>query len=160
LYEGFGPEKVALMVEVVTDNKQRTAASIKNIFEKGEGGLGVPGTVAYFFRKIGVIGVNKDKNDLDKIMLLAAESGAEDIAEKGDSFEIYTDPDKISAIKEELLKKGLTINSSELTFIPKNPILLSLEKTDKVNRFISELEDLSEVQRVYTNYEEAKSENI
>ncbi|MBI2431217.1 MAG: YebC/PmpR family DNA-binding transcriptional regulator [Candidatus Levybacteria bacterium] len=153
VYEGFAPGgAVAVIVEAATDNKQRTTAEIKNIFEKAGAVFGQPGSVAYRFEVTGAILLSKSDIPVDEIMLLAADAGAQDLTERGDEVVIYTKPEDLNKVRSALLPRGLAIKDAELIRRP----LLTQTVTDKENQekltaFISKLESLDDVQKVYTN---------
>lgn len=154
VYEGFGPSKIAVMLEAVTDNKQRTASEIKNIFEKNGGILASPGAVSYQFQQRGQIIVKKGERTIDDIFLSAADSGAEDVEEAGDEIFVYTKPEELSKVRAGLIEKELTVSDSELT---RKPIItVRVEKQSdakKVLLFMDKLEELDDVQKVYANFD-------
>lgn len=154
LYEGFGPGGVGIIVEAATDNKQRTTPEIKNIFEKYGGRLVTPGAVSYQFVTKGVITVKKNGKSLDDIFLLAADTGAEDVEEAGEEVLIYTPIDTLSSMKDELHKKGLHVESFELTRKPIMPVLIAEKDiADTILTLVDRLEEHQEVQEVYTNFD-------
>lgn len=151
LYEGFGPGGFSVIVEAVTDNKQRTIAEIKNIFDKNGGNLGAQGSVVYQFEKKGSIAVEKNK-PLDDLFLLAVESNAEDIEDAGEEALIYTKPEDLALVREALLKQGVTIKDASLIWKPQ--LLVALSENSHAERalnFLERLEDLDDVQKVYAN---------
>lgn len=156
-YEGYGPGGIAIIVDALTDNKNRTAANVRSAFTKGNGSIGTPGCVSYSFDKKGQIIIDKEECDMeaDDLMMLALDAGAEDFSEEEDSFEILTDPDELSTVREALEKEGVQMVSAEVSMIPQNyvavtdeAILRSLQKT------LDLLDDDDDVQNVYTNLEE------
>ena len=154
VYEGFAPFKVALVVEAFTDNRLRTNAEIKNIFDKGGGILGQPGSVSYMFRQTGKIVVKKDKMSSDEIFLLAAEAGAEDIEEVEEDVDIYTRGEDLRKIREGLIQKGLEVKNADSILKPTMTVELEDEgQIQKVVDFIEKLENLDDVQKVYSNLE-------
>lgn len=154
VYEGFAPGGSAVILEVVTDNKQRTASEIKNIFEKNGGTLGNSGAVSYQFTQKGLITVAKNDKTLDEIFLLAADKGAEDVEEAGSDVLIYTKPEELSKIKEALSSQGLSILESELTRKPVTTVSITdKEAAQKVLSFMEKLESLDDVQKVYANFD-------
>lgn len=154
VYEGFGPSKIAVMIEAVTDNKQRTASEIKTIFDKNGGILVAPGAVSYQFQQIGQISVKKDGKTVDDIFLLAADSQAMDVEEADNEVFIYTKPEDLSKVRNSLIEKGLTISDSGLT---RKPIVTTRIENEsdvkKVLLFMDKLEELSDVQKVYANFD-------
>jgi YebC/PmpR family DNA-binding regulatory protein len=154
IYEGFGPNGISIIVETLTDNKQRTIAEVKNALDKNGGNMGVSGSVLYLFEKKGLILVEKGGKSLDDIFLVAADQGAEDVEDAEDEVIIYTMPDKLALLREGLSSSGLSIREARLIWIPKNTVTISDKgEAEKVIKFIANLEDLDDVQRVYSNFE-------
>ncbi|MCL5438745.1 MAG: YebC/PmpR family DNA-binding transcriptional regulator [Patescibacteria group bacterium] len=160
VYEGFGPSGIAVIVEAVTDKRVRTTSDIKNIFDKMGGNLGQPGTVSYQFKQLGEIIVKKGNFSFDDIFSFAVDAGAEDIREIGscDSDEekilIYTDNQDLAKVRNFLSEKGVEIVQSELIRVPTTTVQISdNEILDKINLFIGKIEELDDVQKVYTNLE-------
>lgn len=151
VYEGFGPEKVAIVVECVTDNKNRTAAEIKSFFEKKGGGLGAPGSASYLFEKKGLILVEKEK-DVQEQLLKLIDLGVEDVEEDEVLIEVYTKPEQLEETKERIEKVGFVVKEASLALKPIT--LIPIEKPvrrEKVLSFLKELEDFDDVQKVYCN---------
>lgn len=154
VYEGFGPLGVAFIVEAVTDNKQRTTAEIKNFFDKNGANLATPGSVAYQFQIKGLIGVKKDGKTIDDIFLISADAGAEDVEDAGDEAIVYTKPEELAKVKEELRHRGLLVNSFELVRKPLTTVFINdREQAQKILGFIEKLENLDDVQKVYSNFD-------
>ena len=157
VYEGYGPGGTAIIVETLTDNKNRTAANVRNAFTKGSGNVGTTGCVSYMFDKKGQILVDKEEyeTDADEFMMLALDSGAEDFSEEDDSYEIITAPEDFSAVREELEKAGVPMAQAEITMIPQNYVRLTSEE-DKKNfeKILDLLDDEDDVQNVYHNAED------
>ena len=156
-YEGYGPSGIAIIVEALTDNKNRTAANVRSAFTKGNGSLGNSGCVSYMFDKKGQIIIDKEEceMDADDLMMMALEAGAEDFSEEEDSFEILTDPDDFGVVREALEKEGIVMASAEVTMIPQNYVTLSDENDIKfLNRTLDLLDDDDDVQAVYHNWDE------
>lgn len=153
VYEGFTPGGAAVMVEAATDNKQRTTGEIKNIFDKAGGVFGQPGTVSYQFEQKGMIVLEKnDQASVDEIMLFAADAGAEDIEEVEEGICIYTKVEDLAKVREALSAQKLTIQDAEL--IRKPMVIQSVEDAEsieKITSFLEKLENLDDVQKVYTN---------
>ena len=150
-YEGFGPGGVGVMVEVLSDNKNRTSQEIGNAFSRGGGNLAGPNAVAYNFESKGFILVKKN-SDPDTQMLTLIDAGAEDIEDVGDEFEIYVAPDKLSQIHKKLIEMGIEVSTAELQMKPVNFQTITDSATaSKVMRFIDDMESLDDVQRVFTN---------
>ncbi|MBR6270712.1 MAG: YebC/PmpR family DNA-binding transcriptional regulator [Lachnospiraceae bacterium] len=156
-YEGYGPNGTAIIVETLTDNKNRTAANVRNAFTKGQGNIGTQGCVSFMFDKKGQIIIDKEECELelDDLMMMALEAGAEDISEEEDSFEIITDPADFSAVREYLEKEGVAMVSAEVTMIPQTYTTLTSEEDIKnMNRILDLLDEEDDVQNVYHNWDE------
>ncbi len=156
-YEGYGPSGIAIIVDALTDNKNRTAANIRNAFTKGKGNVGTPGCVSYMFDKKGQIIIDKEECDMeaDDLMMIALDAGAEDFAEEEDSFEVITDPDAFSEVREKLEAEGIPMASAEVTMIPQNWVELGDEESIKnLQRTLDMLDEDDDVQAVYHNWEE------
>lgn len=156
-YEGYGPNGIAIIVEALTDNKNRTAANVRSAFTKGGGSIGTQGCVSYSFDKKGQIIIDKEECTLeaDDLMMMALDAGAEDFAEEDDSYEVITDPDDFSAVREALEKEGVAMASAEVTMIPQNYVALTDETALKnLQKTLDLLDDDDDVQNVYTNLEE------
>jgi YebC/PmpR family DNA-binding regulatory protein len=153
-YEGYGPNGVAIIVEALSDNRNRTAADVRHIFAKNDGNLGGSGAVAWLFERRGIILVDADRADEDSVMLAAAEGGADDVVEDGSSFQVTTSPEALSAVRESLEEAGIAIDSAETTMVPKTTIELGDETAArKTLRLIDELEELDDVNEVYANFD-------
>ncbi len=152
-YEGYGPNGVAVYVEALTDNKNRTAADIRYIFDRVGGKLGTDGSVSWMFERKGVIFVEAAGLDEDEIMLAAIEAGAEDVVPEGEAYEIRTDAVDFMAVRAGLEAAGITYASAELTMIPKDTIALDESDARKILRLIDALEDNDDVQEVYSNFD-------
>ncbi len=156
-YEGYGPNGVAIIVETLTDNKNRTAANVRAAFTKGGGNIGTPGCVSFMFDKKGQIIIDKEEcaMDADELMMTALDLGAEDFNEEEDSYEILTDPDNFSAVREGLEKLGIPMADAEVTMIPQNWVTLSDEEDiKKMNRILDLLDVEDDVQNVYHSWDE------
>jgi YebC/PmpR family DNA-binding regulatory protein len=156
-YEGYGPSGIAIIVEALTDNKNRTAANVRSAFTKGNGNMGQSGCVSYMFDKKGQIIIDKEEceMDADDLMMIALDAGAEDFAEEEDSFEVLTDPDDFSVVRETLEKEGIPMASAEVTMIPQNYVTLTDENDIKyLNKTLDLLDDDDDVQNVYHNWDE------
>ncbi|MCR5747297.1 MAG: YebC/PmpR family DNA-binding transcriptional regulator [Lachnospiraceae bacterium] len=156
-YEGYGPAGIAVIVNALTDNKNRTAASVRAAFSKGKGNMGTPGCVSFMFDEKGQIIVDKEECDMsaDDLMMLALDSGAEDFKEEDDSYEIITDPADFDTVREKLEKEGLVMVSAEVVMLPQNYVSVNSEE-DKValTRLLDLLDDDDDVQAVYHNWDE------
>lgn len=152
LYEGFAPEGIAVIIEAATDNSLRTTSEIKSVFNKEGGNFGQPGSVAYLFSQKGEIVLGKDGKTLDQIFDIVAESGAEDVVDNSLGFVVYTKPSDLAKVSGILKEKGFSITSAGL--IRKPLVSLPIDdpaKKDKVINFLQKLEDLDDVQKVYSN---------
>ena len=156
-YEGYGPNGVAIIVETLTDNKNRTAANVRAAFTKGGGNIGTPGCVSFMFDKRGQILIDKEECDMDadEVMMPALDLGAEDFNDEEDSYEILTDPENFSAVREGLEKLGIPMADAEVTMIPQNWVTLSDEEDiKKMNRILDLLDAEDDVQNVYHSWDE------
>ena len=156
-YEGYGPSGVAIIVDTLTDNKNRTAANVRSAFTKGGGNIGAQGSVSFMFDKKGQIIIDKEECDMDAdtLMMEALDAGAEDFAEEADSYEIVTDPDDFSAVREALEAKGIPMMEAEVTMIPQTWVELTDEESiKKMNRLLDLLDADDDVQATYHNWDE------
>jgi YebC/PmpR family DNA-binding regulatory protein len=153
-YEGYGPNGVAVIVEALTDNRNRTAADVRAAFTKHDGNLGGSGSVAWLFERRGLILVDADGVDEDDLTLAAAEGGAEDVERDGSSFRVTSAPEDLTSVRETIEASGLTVDSSELTLVPKTTVSLEDESAAKKTlRLIDALEENDDVQEVYANFD-------
>ncbi len=156
-YEGYGPKGTAIIVETLTDNKNRTASNVRNAFTKGQGSVGSQGCVSYMFDEKGQIILDKEEIEMDpdELMMLAVEAGAEDFSDEEDSYEIITAPEDFSAVLEAMQKEKLPIVSADVTMIPQTWVELTDEADIKnINRILDFLDDDDDVQNVYHNWDE------
>ncbi|WP_377888331.1 YebC/PmpR family DNA-binding transcriptional regulator [Alkalihalobacillus sp. R86527] len=155
VYEGYGPGGAAVMVELLTDNKNRTAAEIRHAFSKNKGNMGENGCVSFLFDRRGLFVIDRSENDADadELMLEVIDAGAEEMETHEDSFEIYTDAQEFQAVKDELEKKNIVYSSAEITMIPQTYAPLSEEDGLDMLKLIDMLEDNDDVQEVYHNAE-------
>jgi YebC/PmpR family DNA-binding regulatory protein len=154
LYEGYGPSGVAIFVEALTDNRNRTAADVRAAFAKHDGNLGGSGSVAWLFERRGVILVDAERFDEDDLTLAAAEGGADDVELDGSSFRVTTAPESLSAVREAIEQAGMEVDSAELTMVPKTTVSLEDETAArKTLRLIDALEESDDVQEVYSNFD-------
>ena len=157
VYEGYGPNGTAIIVEALTDNKNRTASNVRSAFTKGNGNIGTPGCVSFMFDKKGQILIDREEfeMDADELMMLALDAGAEDFAEEEDSFEIITDPDSFSEVREKLEEAGIPMMEASVTMIPQTYVELTDETDIKnIQKTLDLLDDDDDVQEVYHNWEE------
>ena len=150
-YEGFGPGGVAVMVDVVTDNRNRTAGEIRKIFERGGGKMGSAGSVAYPFERKGTFSVETSAVDEDTLMGIVLDAGAEDLRRLGNTFEIICDPGAFNKVREALQKNNLTPTVAEISQVPKVPRDIDVEVGRKVMRLMESLDDHDDVQNVYSD---------
>lgn len=156
-YEGYGPSGTAIIVKALTDNKNRTAANVRSAFTKGYGSLGTQGCVSYMFDEKGQIIIDKEEYeaDADELMMVALDAGAEDFVEEEDSYEIITDPDSFSQVRETLEKENIPMAQAEVTMIPQTYVTLTdAEDIKKINRILDLLDEDDDVQNVYHNWDE------
>ena len=156
-YEGYGPSGIAIIVEALTDNKNRTAANVRSAFTKGNGSIGTPGCVSYSFDEKGQIIIDKEECDMDAddLMMLALDAGAEDFSEEEDSYESLTAPDDFSAVRETLEKEGVPMAEAEVRMIPQNYVTLTDETAIKnLQRTLDLLDEDDDVQNVFHNWDE------
>lgn len=152
-YEGYGPGGVAVMCDVTTDNKNRTASEIRSIFSKNNGNLGENGCVGWMFKQKGDIAILKEKADEDKLMSLVLDAGAEDMKVDEDSYEIITSPSDFEAIKEVIQKADIEIDSSEITMLPQTYIKLTGKNAEHMIKLMDALDDSDDIKNVYANFD-------
>ena len=155
--EGYGPSGIAIIVDALTDNKNRTAANVRSAFTKGQGNIGTPGCVSFMFDKKGQIIIDREECELeaDDLMMTALDAGAEDFNEEEDSYEVLTDPDNFDAVREALEGAGIPMMSAEVTMIPQNYVALTDETAVKsLQRILDLLDEDDDVQAVYHNWDE------
>jgi YebC/PmpR family DNA-binding regulatory protein len=153
-YEGYGAAGVAVFVEALTDNRNRTAAEVRHIFAKNDGNLGTSGAVAWLFERKGVVIVAGDLTDEDELMLAAADGGAEDVELDGSSFQVISAPDGLAGVRAALDTAGIAYESAELTMLPKTTVAVEDESAaKKLLRLMDELEENDDVQAVYANFD-------
>jgi YebC/PmpR family DNA-binding regulatory protein len=154
VYEGYGPEGVAVLVEAVTDNRNRTASEVRHAFTKHGGNLGTTGAVAWQFERRGVVVVSADGVDEDALVLTAAEAGADDVELDGSSFVVTSAPESLTPVREALQAAGLAVESVELAMVPKTTVAVSDESTARrIMNLVDGLEETEDVQDVYANFD-------
>ena len=156
-YEGYGPNGIAIIVDALTDNQNRTAANVRNAFTKGNGNVGTPGCVSFMFDKKGQIIIDKEEfeGDSDELMMLALDAGAEDFSEEEDSYEVITDPDDFDGVEKALADHKIPMASAEGTMIPQNYVELKDEAAVKsLQKILDLLDEDDDVQAVYHNWDE------
>lgn len=151
-YEGYGSHGVAFIVECLTDNRNRTAADVRHLFDKFNGSLGTTGSVTYMFEHKGMVIVKKDDKTVeDDVMMIALDAGADDVVSDDECFEITTAPEALHAVSKAFEDAGLEVVSSEVEYLPSNIINLDKDAATSVSKLVLSLEDLDDVQNVYTN---------
>ena len=156
-YEGYGPNGTAIIVETLTDNRNRTATNVKNAFTKGNGNVGTPGCVSFMFDRKGQIIIDKEEyeGDADELMMQALDAGADDFIEEEDSYEVVTDPDTFSEVRQSLEDAGIAMASAEVTMIPQTYVELTDAKDiASIQKTLDMLDDDDDVQDVYHNWDE------
>lgn len=158
VYEAYGPGGVAMMVEVATDNKNRTVSEIRHLFSKHGGNLGESGSVAWMFHKKGYIVVEKEKADEERLLNLVMESGAEDLSDDGSNWEIFTAPSELNKVLDRLKAENITPAVAEISMVPQTYVKLTGKGAQQMLRLTSDLEDHDDVQHVYANFDIEESE--
>ncbi len=156
-YEGYGPNGIAIIVDALTDNKNRTAANVRSAFTKGYGNVGTPGCVSFMFDKKGQIIIDKEECDMDPddLMMAALDAGAEDFSDEEDSYEILTDPDSFSQVRQALEEQGIKMAEAEVTMIPQTWVTLTDETAIRnIQKTLDLLDEDDDVQAVYHNWDE------
>ncbi len=151
VYEGYGPGGVAVLVECLTDNRNRTIADVRYMFSKAGGNVGTDGCVAWMFDKKGLVAVAKDAVDEDILMEVALDAGAEDIRDEGDVFEVITEPAEFEAVQEAVDKAGIAYQMAEITMLPQTMTEVAGKEAEQMIRFMDALDDCDDVQKFYTN---------
>ena len=153
-YEGYGPNGVAVLVEALTDNRNRTSSEVRHVFAKNDGNLGTSGSVAWLFERRGVVLVDADTADEDEVMLAAADGGADDVGREESSLEITSAPEALASVRSALEEAGIAVESAELTMLPKTTVAIDDESAaKKLLRLVDALEELDDVQDVYANFD-------
>jgi YebC/PmpR family DNA-binding regulatory protein len=156
-YEGYGPAGVAVFVEALTDNRNRTASEVRHVFSKSEGSLGESGSVAWLFERTGLLLIGADGVDEDELMLAAADGGADDVSEDGSVFQITCAPESVAEVRRALDDAGYTVESEQITMLPKTSVTVEDETAARrIVRLMESLEDLDDVQDVYANFDIAE----
>jgi YebC/PmpR family DNA-binding regulatory protein len=154
VYEGYGPDGVAVIVEALTDNRNRTASDVRHTFAKNGGNLGSTGAVAWQFERRGVVVVPSDGVDEEELLLAAADGGADDVEQDGDVFQVTSAPEALAAVRTAVEAAGFTVDSAELQMVPKTTVAVEDETTARqIMRLIDALEDNDDVQDVYANFD-------
>ncbi|MFQ5559163.1 MAG: YebC/PmpR family DNA-binding transcriptional regulator [Nitrospinota bacterium] len=153
MYEGYGPAGVAILIDSVTDNKNRTVAEIRQILGKNSGNMGESGCVSWMFDKKGIILVEVEGSDEDTLMQITLDAGAEDIKESGGVFEIVTEPGSLESVRGKLEESKIPVSHAEVTMLPRTTVTLSGKDAEKMVRLYDALDDHDDVQKVYANFE-------
>ena len=154
IYEGYGPNGVAVIVEALTDNRNRTASDVRHVFAKNDGNLGGSGAVTWLFERRGIVLVSADGVDEDDLTLAAAEGGADDVSLDGSTYQVVSAPEALTTVRESLEDAGFTVESAELTMVPKTTVEVGDESSaKKVLRLIDQLEENDDIQDVYANFD-------
>jgi YebC/PmpR family DNA-binding regulatory protein len=157
-YEGYAPGGVAIYVETQTDNRNRTSAAVRSVFSKANGSLGAPGSVAYMFKKVGLITFDADKYSEEEIMEKSLDAGAQDVSQDGNVISVTCDPKDFSGLLEQLEKGNYTFTSADIIMAPENTTPVAGKDAEQVLRLIEKLEDLDDVQKVWANFDIADDE--
>ncbi len=158
IYEGYGPGGVAMMLEVLTDNKNRTVADVRHVFSKHSGSLGEGGCVSWMFEKKGLVVIEKSGVDEDRLIEVALDAGALDVKDSGKEFEVTTDPASFEEVKRALEEAGFKYNYTEVTMVPQSTIRLTGKEAEQMLKLMEGLEDSDDVQKVYANFDIADEE--
>jgi YebC/PmpR family DNA-binding regulatory protein len=154
VYEGYGPSGVAVIVEALTDNRNRTASDVRHVFAKNDGNLGGSGAVAWLFERRGIVLVAADGVDEDELTLAAAEGGADDVSLDGSTFQVVSAPESLSAVRQAIEDAGIAVESAELSMVPKTTVEVGDESSaKKILRLIDQLEENDDIQDVYANFD-------
>jgi YebC/PmpR family DNA-binding regulatory protein len=157
-YEGYGPGGVAIMVEALTDNRNRLVAEIRFLFSRHGGSLGEAGCVAWMFKKRGIIALEKSAIDEDRLIEIALDAGADDVTSDADSFQVTTSPDRFGAVREAIEKAQVAIAHAEITMVPENTVPISGRVAEQVLKLLEALEDHDDVQGVSANFDISEEE--
>ena len=152
-YEGYGPGGVAVLIEAVTDNKNRTTPEIRHAFSKNGGNIGDTGCVAWMFDQKGLILVTKEGQDEDEIMMIALDAGAEDIQDEGDTFDVFTSPSEFESVRSQLIENGIKPFRAEICRIPQSTVAIEGQEAEQLLRLLEVLEEHDDVQNVYANFD-------
>ena len=154
VYEGYGPGKVALVIEATTDNKNRTTSEVKNLIERLDGSFVSPGAISWMFADQGQITVSKEGKSLDVVFDLAAEAGAEDVEEAGDEILVYTKPHEVESVNSQLVEKGLVVKNAEISKVPTTTVQVTdADIARKILNLMEKLEELDDIQKVWSNFD-------
>jgi len=153
VYEGYGPGGVAVLVEAMTDNRTRTVADVRHLFDKYGGNLGQSGSVAWMFKKLGIVNVLKADADEDRLMEVALEAGASDVRDEGELWTVECDPNDLAAVQEAIAGAGIAVADAEVDHIPETRVALEGHKAESMMKLLNGLEDLDDVQNVYGNHD-------
>jgi YebC/PmpR family DNA-binding regulatory protein len=152
-YEGYGPGGVAIILDTVTDNRNRLVSELRFMFSRHGGNLGESGSVGWMFKKHGVITIEKSATDEDKLMEVALDAGADDVSSDGDSFQVMTPPEKLHVVRDAIEKGGIAIGAAEISRIPENTVAISGHTAEQVLKLLEALEDHDDIQSVSANFD-------
>jgi YebC/PmpR family DNA-binding regulatory protein len=158
IYEGYGPGGVAMMMEVLTDNKNRTVADVRHIFSRHSGSLGEGGCVSWMFEKKGLILIDKNGTDEDRLIEVALDAGALDVKDTGKEFEVTTNPTNFEGVKKAIEEAGFKYNYAEVTMVPQTTVRLTGKEAEQMLKLMEGLEDSDDIQKVYANFDIADEE--
>jgi YebC/PmpR family DNA-binding regulatory protein len=154
VYEGYGPNGVAVLVEALTDNRNRTASEVRHAFDKHDGNLGSSGAVAWLFERRGIVLVDAEATDEDELTLAAADGGADDVSRDGSSFQVVCAPENLASVRTAIEEAGIAVDSAELTMVPKTTVEIAEEgAAKKILRLVDALEENDDVQDVFANFD-------
>ncbi len=155
IYEGYGPGGAALLVELLTDNRNRSVAEIRHLLSKHGGSMGEAGCVAWMFERRGLLQLNQEEQpgDADELLLAAADAGADDVREEGDILEVYTSPEELTSVKERLEADGFAVASTQVYMMPQNTVTVEGPEAERLLRLVELLEEHEDVQEVYANFD-------
>jgi len=157
-YEGYGPGGVAMMLEVLTDNKNRTVADVRHVLSKYNGSLGEAGCVSWMFSNKGLVSIEKSGVDEDRLIEVALDAGALDVKDAGKEFDVTTDPSSFEAVKKAIDEAGFKSNYAEVTMVPQSTVRLAGKEAEQMLKIMESLEDSDDVQKVYANFDIADEE--
>jgi len=157
-FEGYGPGGTALMIETMTDNRNRTVAEVRHLMDRYNGKMGEAGCVSWMFEKRGVILVDKDKADEDTVMEVALDAGAEDVEDLGESWQVTTDPSEFEAVRDAFEQKGVPVSFAEASMVPQTTVRLSGKEAEQMLKLVDAIEDHDDVQHVYSNFDISEEE--
>ncbi len=157
-FEGYGPAGVAILIETMTDNRNRTVAEVRHLLDKYNGKLGESGCVTWMFDKKGIVAINKEASDEDAVMEIALDAGADDVSDEGDVFEVLTSSEDFENVREAFEKKEIAYEMAELAMVPQTTVNLAGKEAKRMLKLLDMLEDQDDVQKIYTNFDISEEE--